>query len=83
MLQANEMKARLQSRIAAGLQRVFEAEISQGSGYTPIAQDQWNRLADAISDIAIDIVNEIQQNAQVLPGISVTDNVTTSYGKIV
>ena len=77
-LQANEMKARFQSRIEAGLSRVFSEEVSHGRGYPPIAEDQWKRIADAISDIAVDIVNEIQQNAEVVVGIPVSTTGSSS-----
>jgi len=66
------MKAKFQSRIHDGLRRVFSADVSAGTGYEPIADAQWAKMADAISDLAIDLVNEIQQNAEVLPGIQVT-----------
>ena len=71
MLNGPEMKARFQSRIQAGLSRVFSAEMSHGKGYPPIAQEQWALLADALSDIAMDIVNEIQTKAEVQVGIQV------------
>lgn len=70
-LVAAEMKQKFQSRIYDGLQRVFGSEAAQGENYSPEAQKQWQMLADAISDIAMDIVNEIQTNATVLPGQAV------------
>jgi hypothetical protein len=66
-----EMKAKLESRIHEGLKRVFSSEVSGGTGYSAVADAQWAKMADAISDIALDIVNEIQQNAEVVPGIAV------------
>jgi hypothetical protein len=63
-----EMKARFQSRIYAGLQRVYTQYVNHGNNYLPIADHMWELLADAISDIAIDIVNEIHENAEVVPG---------------
>jgi hypothetical protein len=74
------MKARFQATIAAGLRRVYAQEVAQGKGYPPIAEEQWAKLADAISDIAIDIVNEIQQNAQVVPGQAVLIPTTSVPG---
>jgi hypothetical protein len=73
-LVASEMKAKFQSRIYSGLQRVFGSEISEGTDYPPEAQKQWRMMADAISDIAMDVVNEITQNAQVNPGQQVVTN---------
>jgi len=73
-LVAPEMKAKFQSRIHAGLTRVFGSDVSAGQGYPPIADPFWAKLADAISDIAMDVVDEIQQNAQVVPGQQVLTN---------
>ena len=78
MLVASEIKAKFESRIYAGLQRVFGSEAAQGKDYSPEAQKQWKMMADAISDIAVDLVNEIQTNATVLPGIAVVT--TTGSG---
>jgi predicted nucleic acid-binding Zn ribbon protein len=73
-LVAQEMKAKFQSRIYDGLQRVFGSEAAQGQNYSPEAQKQWQMMADAISDIAMDIVTELTTNAQVLPGQQVLTN---------
>ena len=70
-LVASEMKAKFQTRIAAGLQRVFASEMASATGYAAISQAQWALLADAISDIAMDIVTEITTNAEVVPGQAV------------
>lgn len=86
-----EMKAKFQSTIHSGLKRVFSSASAGGTGYDPISDAQWAKMADAISDIAVDIVNEIQQNAQVVPGQQVVTNgspstqagQTVSPGKIV
>jgi hypothetical protein len=80
-----EMKAKFQSRIHAGLSRVFSPDVGQGTNYPPIADPMWAKLADAISDIAMDIVDEIQQNAQVVPGQQVITNggPTTQAGQTV
>ena len=93
-LVAPEMKAKFQDRIHAGLTRVFSADVAAGKGYPPIADPFWNKLADAISDIAMDIVNEIHENAQVVPGQAVlipltgapstpSSGTTISPGKII
>jgi hypothetical protein len=70
-LNPTAMKAAFQATIQAGLQRVFEAEVSQATGYAPISQEHWAKIADAVSDIAMDIVTQITTNAEVLPGIPV------------
>ena len=79
-LVSSEMKAKFQSRIHAGLSRVFSAEVAQGKGYPPIVDPYWERLADAISDIAMDIVQEIHDNAQVIPGQQVLVPATSGPG---
>lgn len=79
-LVAPEMKARFQSRIHAGLARVFSPDVAQGKGYPPIADPFWAKLADAISDIAMDVVDEIHQNADVVPGQQVLIPATNAPG---
>jgi hypothetical protein len=90
-LVGSEMKSKFQSRIHSGLARVFGSDVAAGQGYPGIADPFWAKMADAISDIAMDVVNEIQQNAEVVPGQQVTgvDSVsgpvtaaTASPGKI-
>lgn len=61
-LVAAEMKQKFQSRIHDGLKRAF------GSDTDSQADAQWAKMADAISDIAMDIVTELTTNAMVLPG---------------
>ena len=81
-LSSSKLKREMQQRIANGLARVFSSAVAQASGYPPIAASAWNELADAISDIAIDIVNDIQNDAEVLPGISTPTGPTNGPGKI-
>ena len=83
MLESSVMKALMQARIHAGLKRVYIQYVDQGTNYPPIADEMWELLADAISDIAIDIVNQIQTEAEVVPGIAVTvtGNATTQSGQ--
>jgi hypothetical protein len=76
-LNASDMKAAFQARIYAGLQRVFGPEASEGTNYSPEAQKQWRMMADAISDLAMDLVTQIQTNAQVIPGIQVVGTSVT------
>lgn len=71
-LVAAAMKAKMQTRIHQGLKRTFSPAVNQGKDYSGIAEEFWEKLADAISDIAMDVVSEIQQNAEVVPGQQVT-----------
>ena len=70
-LEANAMKAKFKDRIYQGLKREFKSEMSQGKDYQPLAEQMLLKIASAVSDIAMDIVQEIQTNAQVMPGQSV------------
>jgi hypothetical protein len=68
-------------RIYAGLQREF-SEVQAVAGYGGTANDMWMRLARAIADIAMDTVDHIQSQAEVLPGIPSTPTKTVGTGKI-
>jgi len=90
-LVASEIKAKFRSRIHSGLKRVFLESASMGTNYPPVSDEFWEKLSDAISDIAMDLVEEIQTKAEVVPGIQVmtTDSAgdsgtgaTISPGKI-
>jgi hypothetical protein len=62
------MKSKFQSTIHSALQREFGGAVAEGKNYPPIADEFWTKLASAISDIANDIVDEIHNNATVVPG---------------
>ena len=55
-----ELKAKMQVRIYAGLERVFASDTDSR------VKEQWMKIADAISDIALDVVTDIQDNAVVI-----------------
>lgn len=78
------LKAKLKARIHDGLKAQFGGDAAKGKGYLPIADAQWEKMAEAISGIAADIVTEITANAEVVPGIPVSPATftTTSPGKI-
>lgn len=71
MMDPAGLKSKMKERIYNGLKTQFGSAAGQGQGYTPIADAHWEKLAESISGIAIDIVMEITQNAQVAPGIGV------------
>jgi len=88
-LNGKALKSKMSERIFQGMKRVY-TEVNSTQGYSPVVEAQWKKMADAISDIALDIVSDIQANAEVKPGISVattgspgahTGN-TTGTGKI-
>jgi hypothetical protein len=64
-LVAAEMKAKFRKRIKDGLKRVYSPNPAPG------VDANWDKMADAISDIAMDIVTELTTNASVAPGIPV------------
>ena len=71
-LESSAIKSKFQSRIHAGLQREFGNAVAEGKNYPGVADEFWVKLANAISDIAMDLVDEIHNNAQVVPGQQVT-----------
>lgn len=89
-LSGSALKAKMRATIKAGLEREFGSEIQKGKDYSPIAQAQWEKMASAIADIAVDIVTAITTQAEVVPGIPVATvggpsnqaGATTGPGKI-
>lgn len=77
-LNAQTLKTLFYNRIYAGLQTQFGPEIAGSPSYQPQADKEWGKLAEAISGIAADIVNQIQTSAEVKAGIDVL--VQTSTG---
>lgn len=80
------LKSKLKERIYNGLKAQFGSSAGQGANYTPVADANWQKMAEAISGIAVDIVMEITQNAQVMPGVATAggpaSQVTVVPGKI-
>jgi hypothetical protein len=62
------IKSKFKDTIYNGLKREFTASASKGEGYAGIADEFWLKLANAVSDIAMDLVDEMHSNAQVVPG---------------
>lgn len=85
-MDAAGLKSKLKERIYNGLKAEFGSSAAEGQSYSPIADAQWQKMANAISGIATDIVMEITQNAQVMPGIPTaggpTNQTTIGPGKI-
>lgn len=80
------LKSKMKERIYNGLKAQFGSSAAEGTNYSPVADAQWQKMAEAISGIAADIVMEITQNAQVMPGIPTaggpTNQSTVAPGKI-
>ena len=68
-MQPSALKAKMKETIYNGLKAQFGSSAGEGTNYTAVADAQWQKMAEAISGIAADIVMEIVQNAQVNPGI--------------
>lgn len=85
-MQPAALKSKMKETIYNGLKAQFSGEAGKGSNYTPEADAMWEKMAEAISGIAADIVMEIVTNAQVNPGIptagSPVAQVTVAPGKI-
>lgn len=76
----------MKDTIYNGLKAQFSPATSKGDQYDPVADAHWQKLAEAISGIAADIVTEIITNAQVMPGIptagSPASHTSVAPGKI-
>lgn len=85
-MQPAALKSKMKETIYNGLKAQFGSEAGKGQNYTPEADAMWQKMAEAISGIAADIVMEIVQNAQVMPGIPTAggpaSQATVAPGKI-
>jgi uncharacterized protein (DUF362 family) len=63
------LKSKMKTTIYNGLKAQFGSSAGKGKDYSSVADENWQKMAEAISGIALDIVMEIVQNAQVMPGI--------------
>ncbi len=85
-MQPAALKSKMKETIYNGLKAQFGGSAAQGQQYSPVADEQWQKMAEAISGIAADIVMEIVSNAQVMPGIPTaggpTNQATVAPGKI-
>ena len=60
------LKAAMKSRIYNALKKEFSAVTATGVGYTPEADAQWQKIAAAIAESALDIIAEVRK-ATVIP----------------
>lgn len=65
------LKSKIKERVYNGLKSQFGSSASKGKGYSSVADENWKKIAEAISGIAVDIIMEISQNAEVMPGAQV------------
>jgi len=66
--------AKLKSAIKTRVYNALEKEFSSDAKDNPKAKEYWKKLASAISEMAEDIVDTLQQDAQVAAGIQVVVN---------
>lgn len=77
------LKSKIKARVHDGLKAQFGSAVGLGASYPPIADVYWEKLAEAISGIAADIVTEITTNAEVKEGIPTKEGgPTVAPGKI-
>ena len=81
-LSKTRLKEKMNDRIYNSLKKSMKSTASQGKDYVPVADVFWKKLADCISDIAMDIVDEMKDNAEVKEGIPGAAGPTTGPGKI-
>lgn len=79
-MSGSKLKAEMKQRIYNGLVREFSGDVAKAAGFPPIANDVWMRLANAISDAAMDIVDDIHNDAQVQPGIPIGGPFSSTIG---
>lgn len=71
-MQPAALKSKMKATIYSGLKAQFGGAVSKGSDYKAEADPMWEKMAEAISGIAADIILEIVTNAMVMPGIAIT-----------
>lgn len=82
------VKAKFKKTIFDGLKAAFG-----GPNAPKDAEESWMKIAEAVSGIGVDIVSELQTNAQIAPGIPIAgvgggvpgpvSGATTGPGKII
>ena len=86
-LDKQRLKSKMKERMLNSFKDNF-AYIRNTPGYSGVADDWWEKASDTISDIAMDIIDEIVSNADVVKGVPVGPapiapiGVTLQNGKI-
>jgi predicted NBD/HSP70 family sugar kinase len=65
---------KLKSKMQSTLEKSLKEQFAKDSKDNPKAEEMWKKMAAAIAEIAVDIVQTIQQDAEVAAGISLTVN---------
>lgn len=86
MLDKDKLKSDIKKRVYNSMKKAMQPSVSAGKGYEETANSFMMKIADAMSDMAMDIVDAITKDAEVQPGIGVSTSggsgATTSPGKI-
>lgn len=65
---------KLKNKMKDTLEKSLKAKFAKEAKDNDKASEMWTKMAEAISEIAVDIVSAIQQDAEVAPGIQVIIN---------
>jgi len=66
--------AKLKNKMKETLEKSLKEKFAKDAKDNDKATEMWTKMADAISEIAVDIVTAIQQDAEVAPGIQILVN---------
>lgn len=66
--------AKLKNTMKETLEKSLKAKFTKDAKDNDKAGEMWTKMAEAISEIAVDIVSALQQDAEVAPGIPLTVN---------
>jgi hypothetical protein len=79
---ASDLQSKFYNTIYNNLKSQMGSTAQQGTDYEATADQFWQKLATALSAVAVDIVTEIQQNATVVPGQQVVTAGSPTPGMI-
>lgn len=65
---------KLKSKLKETIEKNLKEQFAKDSKDNPKAEEMWTKIAEAVSHIATDIVDTLQQDAEVAPGIQVLVN---------
>jgi hypothetical protein len=66
--------AKLKGKLKETIEKNLKDQFAKDSKDNEKAQEMWTKMAEAISHIATDIVQALQQDAEIAPGIPITVN---------
>lgn len=66
--------AKLKNKMKDTLEKALKEQFAKDAKDNEKASEMWTKMAAAISEVAVDIVTAIQQDAEVAPGIQIIVN---------